>query len=135
MKTLSPLCQSEYSVSASFTFVRDILCIENHNYVMASFGIVSLFTCIPVDEDYNRITSKTFNNSETFCGCSKMLFKHIFVIYCKGNSFIFNDKLYKQPDGAPTFMGGCVSPTLAEIFMSHYETVPQSSNLCYIDVM
>ena len=99
VKMLSPLCQSEYSVCASFTFVRDILCIENHNYVIASFDNVSLFTCIPVDENYNRIPSKTFNNSEMSCGYTKKLFKRIFDICCKGNTFLFNGNLYKQTDG------------------------------------
>ena len=98
VKTLCPLCHSEYSVRDSSTFVRDILCVENQNYVMASFDIVSLFTCIPVEETYNIITSRAFNNSEMFCGYSKKLFKRIFDICCKGNTFTINDKLYKQTD-------------------------------------
>ena len=79
---LSPLCQSEYSVRDSFTFVTDILCVEKHNYVMARVDIVSLFTWIPVDETYNIITNKAFKNSEMLCGYFKKLFKRIFDICC-----------------------------------------------------
>ena len=61
---LSPLCQSEFSVRDSFTFVRDQLCVENCNYVMSSVDIVSLFTSVPGVESYKIVTSKTFNNSE-----------------------------------------------------------------------
>ena len=42
-------------------------------------------------------------------------------ICCKDNLFLFNEKIYKQVDGAP--MGDCVSTTLAEVFRGHYETI------------
>ena len=82
---------------------------------------MSLFTCIVVDETYNIITSKAFSNSEIFCDYSKTYSNVSLTFFAWGNTFIFNDKLYKRTDGAP--MGGCVSPTLAEIFMSHNETL------------
>ena len=37
----------------------------------------------------------------------------------RDNLFMFNKNLYLQIDGAP--MGGCVSPTLANIFLGHHE--------------
>ena len=37
VKMLSLLNQSQYSVRESFTFVWDRHCVENRNYVMASF--------------------------------------------------------------------------------------------------
>ena len=62
---------------------------------MASFDIMSIFTCIPADETYNIITNTAFNNSEMFYGYSNKLFKRTSDICCKGITFIFNVKLYK----------------------------------------
>ena len=39
----------------------------------------------------------------------------------KDNLFLFNSETFFQIDGAP--MGGCVSPTLADIFMGFHEQV------------
>ena len=36
-------------------------------------------------------------------------------------TFIFKDKLYKQTNEVR--IGGCVPPTLAEVCISHYETL------------
>ena len=63
---LPSLYQSKYSLHNSFTFIRNILCVDNRNLVTASFDIVSLFMYIPMDETYNINTSKAFNNSEYF---------------------------------------------------------------------
>ena len=43
------------------------------------------------------------------------------IFSAKDNLFLFNEKIYKQVDGPP--MGGCVSLTLAELVMGHYETI------------
>ena len=88
---------------------------------MASFDIVSLFICIPVDRTYKVITNKVFDGGDKFEGLSKKLFKKVYDICRKDNLFLFNEKLYKQVDRAQ--MGGCVSPTLAHVFMRHYETL------------
>ena len=88
---------------------------------MASFDIVFLFTCISVDETYEVITRKVFDGVDTFEGLSKKLFMRVFDICYNYNLFLFNEKMYKQTDGAP--MGDCVSPKLDEVFMGHYETI------------
>ena len=44
----------------------------------------------------------------------------------KNNLFLFNGQSYLQIDGCP--MGGCVSPTLANTFLSHHE--PTCLNNC-----
>ena len=63
--------------------------------------------CLHTRIDFHKSVSFRTHSSEIFC--------------CKGNTFIFNDKFYKQTDGAP--IGTCVSPTLVENFMSHNETL------------
>ena len=56
-----------------------------------------------------------------FCNFDRPSFQKLLDNCCKDNLFIFNDQLYKQIDGAP--MGGCISPTLANFFLSHYEKI------------
>ena len=90
---LSPLCQNEYSVRDTFSFVRDRVSAENGKYGMAIFNVWSLFMCIPVDEAYNTNTSKGFNYSDMFCEDFKKLFKRIFDICCKRNTIRLNYKL------------------------------------------
>ena len=65
------MCRSEYSVKDSFTFAIEIKNFCNHNYVIASIDIVSLFTCIPVDETYEVITGKVFKGVDKFERLSK----------------------------------------------------------------
>ena len=96
---------------------------------MTSFQFVSFLTYIPVDETHDMNTTKAFNNYELFCGYSEKLIKCLFDICCKGNTFAFNGKLYKQNSAAP--MGGCVLPTQP----SGYVTVHRSSSLCSINAM
>ena len=71
VKLLSPMCRSEYSVKDSFTFANEIQNFSNHNYVIASIDIVSLFTSIPVDETYEVITGKVFKGVDEFEGLRK----------------------------------------------------------------
>ena len=44
VKLLSPLIQSIFSVKDSFSFVNEINTLDDHNYVMASFDVVSLYS-------------------------------------------------------------------------------------------
>ena len=62
-----------------------------------------------------------FTDAETYCGFTRAQFKKLLELCTKDNLFVFNDELYRQIDGAP--MGGCVSPTLADVFLSHYEEI------------
>ena len=43
--------------------------------------------------------------------------KRLYDLCCKDNLFLFDNQLYQKVDGAP--IGGCVSPSLAEIFKKH----------------
>ena len=37
----------------------------------------------------------------------------------QNNVFLFGGKLYEQTDGCP--MGGCISPTMANVVLCHHE--------------
>ena len=119
---LAPLCNSPYAVKDSFSFAQEIQSFPNNNYCMASFDVVSLFTNIPVNETFSIIENILYNGTDTeHNGLCRKLFKKLFDLCCRDNLFLFDNQLYKQVDGAP--MGGCVSPSLAEIFMKHHETI------------
>ena len=91
----------------------------NNNYVMASFDVQSLFTNIPIPETIDIILNEIFSNSDEFHNYYRATLKELLNICMTNNLFLFNEKLFFQKDGAP--MGGCCSPTLANIFMSYHE--------------
>ena len=113
---LAHLAESDLMVKDSFSFVNEIRSIDNNNYHMASFDIRSLFTNIPLNETCDIILEKIFCSCDVYDGFSKQDMKKMLDNCVKNNLFIFDEELYFQKDGAP--MGGCVSPTLANIFLS-----------------
>ena len=122
VSVLSELCSNEFSVSDSFDFAREISSLENHNYYMASFDIKSLFTNIPVAETCQIILNKLFpQQNSTHYGFDKMQFERMLNNCLQNNIFLFNGNVYEQVDGCP--MGGCISPTMANIFLCHYEKI------------
>ena len=122
VSVLSELCSNEFSVSDSFEFARDISLMENRDYYMASFDIKSLFTNIPVAETCQIILDKLFpHHNSTHNGFDKMQFERMLNNCLQNNIFLFNGNVYEQVDGCP--MGGCISPTMANIFLCHYEKI------------
>ena len=119
---LSPLTTNIFTICDSFSFVSEILKVRNDNYVMASFDVKSLFTNIPVVETSNIILEKLFPTSESvYEGFNKKQFSKMINNCTENNLFLFNNDAYIQLDGCP--MGGCISPTLANIFLCHHETM------------
>ena len=122
VSVLKNVIDVEFMIRDSFEFCREITSFKNQKFTMASFDVSSLFTNIPVSETCNLLLEKLFpNNSTKFCNFDRPSFQKLLDNCCKDNLFIFNDQLYKQIDGAP--MGGCISPTLANFFLSHYEKI------------
>ena len=117
---LSHITDNEYTVTDSFHFAQEISNVSNKDYFMTSFDVVSLFTNIPVPETIDMILSKIFNSNIThFNGFDSKTFRQLLELCTTNNVFLFNEQVYLQKDGAP--MGGCVSPTLANIFLSLHE--------------
>ena len=111
---------NQYTVRDSFTFASEITGFQNHGYVMASFDIKSLFTNIPVAETCDIILRKLFPDpNNLYNGFSFSTFRKMLKNCTENNIFLFNDKLYEQLDGCP--MGGCISPTMANVFLSYLE--------------
>ena len=117
---LTPLGVNEFCVHDTFSFVNEISEFGNDKYVMASFDIKSLFTNVPVDETCKIVLEKLFPTEDTIHeGFSKSFFEKV-LNNCIENIFLFDNKPYQQVDGFP--MGSCISPTMANIFMSHHES-------------
>ena len=92
-----------------------------NQYLMASFDIESLYTNIPLQETINICTNLVFNNcNSTVHGFLRKQFSQLLEMSVINSFFIFSGKLYKQIDGLG--MGLPLSSTMANIFMSFYET-------------
>ena len=86
---------------------------------MASLGVESLFTNIPLEEIIKNCLKDLF--SSDFC-CGKLGRKdlyHLFKLATTESSFIFDNKLYKQIDGVA--IGAPLGPTLANALLCHFE--------------
>ena len=53
-------------------------------------------------------------------GFSKFQFKKMLKNCVDNNVFLFNEDVYEQVDGCP--MGGCISPTMANVFLCFHES-------------
>ena len=119
---LTPLCNGTYTVKDFFSFECEIQNFRNDNHVMTRFNILSLFTSIPVEVTYKITVYKIFGENFTeYNGFTRRLFKRLYDLWCRDNSVSFYNTLNKKVNMAP--MGGCVSPSLAEFFMGHNESI------------
>ena len=122
-KILMPLVgASSHCVQNSTNFVQ---LLHNsylqHNDVMVSFDVVSLFTMVPVAEAVDIILGRLHKDS----GLKERtdLTPNIIIDFLKKclttTYFQYQDKFYKQREGAA--MGSPLSPLIAYIFMEFFE--------------
>ena len=120
---LKPLTTNLYTVTDSFSFVKEISSFPNNSFYMASFDVTSLFTNVPLDEVIDICTNVMFadDNIVNYNGCKfdRSNFKKLLSFAVKDNHFLFNGVLYDQIDGVA--MGSPLGPTLANIFMCSLE--------------
>ena len=88
---------------------------------MASLDVDSFFTNISLDETINIIIEKLFSEKETVYNLNKDQFKCLLTFASKESYFLFDGELYQQVDGVA--MGCPLGPTLANIFICHYEVI------------
>ena len=115
---LKPLAYNKYSIKDSFSFTNDILNIDNAPF-MCSFDIISLFTCIPVNETIEICLDKLYEHTELVHSLKRVQLKKLLNYCVKENQFSFENHYYDQTDGVA--MGSPLGPILANIFMSHFE--------------
>ena len=119
---LAPITMSEFCVKDSFSFAKELSEITIHDGVMASFDVKSLFTNIPLNETIEICISNLFvNDDDIVNGFNKKQMKGLLTLAANDCMFLFNEKFYVQIDGCA--MGSPIGPSLANIFLSHYEKI------------
>ena len=117
---LSELTKTEFVLKDSFAFATDVR-NQNPDLFMTSFDIDSLFTNLPLDETIELCVKKTFGRKKKFKGFTKNEFKTLLEFATKDALILFNGKYYEQIDGVA--MGSPLGPTLANVFLCHWEEI------------
>ena len=117
VQILTPYAENQYTIKNSVHFKEQIENIPDSNHlIMASFDIKDLYTNIPLRETIDicmaKIDSSLFNIPTN-------LFRKMLELSVFNTFFLFDGNYYKQTDGLG--MGLPLSPTLANIFLSHHE--------------
>ena len=119
MPKLSSITFNEFTVKDSFVFAEEIV-HQDGKLFMGSFDVDSLFTNIPLKETINICTNLLYKNADVIEGINKSEFQNLLSLAIQESYFMFNDIFYKQKDGAA--MGSPLGPTMANVFLSFYET-------------
>ena len=117
---LSYLTISEFTVTDSFSFAKEIFEQENSFY-MGSLDVDSLFTNIPLEETIHICTESIYDQNDSVKSLNKSEFKELLSLPTKESYFIFNEFLYKKIDGVA--MGSTLGPTLTIAFLCFYDKV------------
>ena len=118
---LEPITKNYFVIKDSFSFVEDIKG-QNSTYFMASFDVESLFTNIPLDETIGICVDKLYpRKNMKFKGLRKNEFRQLLELATKESLILFDNHYYRQIDGVA--MGSPLGPTLANIFLCHYEEI------------
>ena len=107
---LSPLTTNEFTVKNSFYFTEEVVNYD-HNLYMASLDVESFFTNIPLEETIKNCVNNLFSNNFYSGKLSRKDLYYLLKLATTESSFIFDNKLYKQIDGAA--MGSPLGPTLS----------------------
>ncbi|XP_078524347.1 uncharacterized protein LOC144797570 [Lissotriton helveticus] len=101
----------------------------NPNYLLLSFDVTSLYTCIPQNLGIDACKHFLRGRSLSFLIHTNMILDMI-LICLKNNFFIFHKQLYKQTQG--TAMGTCFSPSFAGLYLGWWEelVVNNISHFC-----
>ena len=117
---LKPLTNIDYLTKDSSSFVEQVLDFDTSCF-MASFDIKSLFTNIPLTEMFNLCVQNLYRNQTHVNNLTKSSFYKLLKITMFESFFIFDGKFYEQCDGVA--MGSPLGPTLANVFMCHFENI------------
>ena len=114
---MSPLTTNEFTVKYSFDFAEEVVNYD-HN-IMASLDVESLFTNIRLEETIKNYVNDLFSNDFYSRKLSRNDLYDWLKLTTTKSIFIFDNKFYKQIDGAA--IGSPLGPTLANAFLCHCE--------------
>ena len=116
---LAPITTNEHTVSNSLVFAEEMANLDKSGLTFASYDVASLFTNIPLEETVDIIAKANFDQK-----LSRDLDPHIIKKIIRTTTqncfFRFDGKIFSQTDGVA--MGSPLGPTLANIFMSDFES-------------
>ena len=116
---LSSITLNQFIVKDSFSFAEQIVHQDSKRF-MGSLDVDSLFTNIPLEETIIICTNLLYDNEDVIEGINKSEFKNLLSLATQESYFLFNDALYKQKNDVA--MISPVRPTMANVFLSFYET-------------
>ena len=135
---IQPCIPSGYMLKSTSDFIEKLKDIELCNSAnLVSFDVESLFTNVPLDETINLAVDYVYSE-ESRCKpqYDRRHFKKL-LCFATSGEFIYRDRLFRQVDGVA--MGSPLGPTLANLFLAHYERQWQnhvnapSTYLRYVD--
>ncbi|SRR6266436_778540 len=108
-----------FSVKNNLEFISKVKDIKlSPNDYLVSFDITAMFPSIPITETIEFLESLLTDNNFTPTEINELV---VLTRLCMNqNSFQFNGRYYTQTFG--TAMGNCLSPFMANLFMSYFET-------------
>ena len=109
---------ARYSLRDTFEFVDSIEGLDLSNQTMFSLDVASLFTNVPLHETVDHLCN-LIHDAAINIGLPTDELKRLLIMCTENIQFKFNDKLYRQKDGAA--MGSPLGPLLADIFLSKLE--------------
>ena len=115
---LTPLTSNDFTIKDSFLFAEEVSSFDCAHY-MTSFDIDSLFTNIPLEKTINICVDKLFENNTKVNNLTKESFRSLLELATLDSFFIFDGKYCKEKDGVA--MVSPLSPTLANVFLCHFE--------------
>ena len=118
-KYLKPLAKNEYTISDTLTFPDLVKNASNSNeYEDLSYDVECLFTSIPVEETINYVVDRIYVRKEIQPLLKKSIFKKLLFKLTKECVFSVTEKLLKQVDGCPLWVG---QHLFSDIFMCKME--------------
>ena len=112
---LKLLGQSQYTIKSSKSFMKTLKKQKIPPvYQIVSFGVVSLFSNVPLEETIN-IIKRIYNKNEINTNIPKQEMRELLYLCTKNAHFTLNSKTYVHMDGVA--MGSQLGPALANTFM------------------
>ena len=117
---LEPIKTNKFTIKNSFEFAKEVI-EQDSGLFMASLGVESLFTNIPLEETINISCDSLFGNEAKINNFSRDDLEKLLRMALQNNFFNFDGKIYKQTDGVA--MGSPLGPNLANAFLCFHEQI------------
>ena len=117
---LEPLSTNVCTLKDSFTFTEELQSFDS-KLVMASFGIESLFTNIPLQETIYLCVENLFQDRTHVDNLSKDSFRELLTRTMSESLILFDQQFFKQHDGVAA--GSPLGPTLASFCLCYHEKI------------